>query len=106
MNPPKEPKSFIYPRIYFQDDHPKGRFPCGAAFDHGYSRLRIIYPDGSSQFCCGTYWTYPCWAPDAAFSDYLEIRGKHASAFEALRVMREFDEKHGFPPAIFIGEIK
>lgn len=112
MNKPKEPKRFEYPRMYYQN--PKRPFFCRSlgnilsASDAGKDRLRIIYPDGICEYQANpdffdpdNSFFRPCWAP--VKSDY---EGKFESGKQALIAMRKFDEKHGFGPAIFIGEIK
>ena len=106
MKPPKEPKTWKRPRLYYQ--------PTNHIMT---SRIRIIYPDGSSEWMQDCYWeegSYgPCWATDRVTTNGPEFPGQRASGFygkhktprAALVAMRTYDEIKDWKPAIFCGEL-
>lgn len=86
MKPPKEPKDFRFPRMYV----------CFSLGLDTFSRLRIIEPDGRSNWLngySGSNEGMPCWA----------IPGQ--SAMDAVKSMKEYDLAN-FLTTVFIGEIK
>lgn len=95
MRRPKEPKTFNYPRLYFQ-----------IGFYKGYrGRLRIVYPDGTAEFSWALAMKNP-WGGTPCWLKY-PYRGQLVSTGEkALKLMRRYDKKVGFPAAEFVGEIK
>lgn len=102
MKPPKEPRTWRRPRLYYQEAPGDKRHP---------SRIRIIYPDGKSEW----FWYNsspvevfePCWSESYYKSEtiYGEAFGQDSSPYEALCRMREYDKRNGWPPADFLGEL-
>ncbi len=96
--PPKEPRAFKYPRVYYTDD--------------GTGTIRILYPDGRSERMINHLDAVfgengpvaPCWAPGYAFGK-KHTYGKHVTSKLALKVMREYDAIYGRVPE-FVMEIK
>lgn len=96
----KEPKTFLYPRIYRQE----------GLKDYFYSyslgpRTRIIYPNGRVE-----------WYSDSISKDGLFDKScfaysnhgmkLHTTGEDALIEMRKYDRHNQFNKAEFIGEIK
>ncbi len=80
------------PRLYLQN-----------GFDEDAARIRIIYPDGSSEWLCNgdpekEY--APCWA---AIQPLYHGKGKNRTQQEAIRAMRHYDDIVGWPSAHFLG---
>jgi hypothetical protein len=92
----KQPKTFRRPRLYYQH-----------AVNHKSDRIRIIYPDGRSEWLRDgdpEDTDIPCWAEECRCFNY-EVYGKCKSAKESLRNMRKYDKLCGWPPANFLGEL-
>jgi len=93
MKPPKEPKTWKRPRLYYQPT-------C----DVDRSRIRIIYPDGRSEWNSSGYHVEisfpPCWS-EGIIGEY----GKNETPQAALKAMRVHDRDCGYKPAIFCGEL-
>ena len=84
-----------YPALYYQEGNDKFR---------GYERIRIIYPDGTSEFRDDVMCLYkpgvveavkPCWS-----------NGVKRTFDAQVRAMHKYDVTQGFPPAVFLGDIK
>jgi hypothetical protein len=111
MTPPKEPRTFNYPRMYYQPGTDESTLAVAG------SRVRIIYPDGRAEWCLlSSMKPSHEWA-DGRCDSYNEAYtfeepccylagGGSAYGMVTLRIMREYDERRGFPPAEFLGEIK
>lgn len=86
MKPPKEPRSFKWPRMYVRFGH-----------SADYCRLRIIEPNGRSTWFGSLdgeeYMASPCW-----HRDYMNAK-------QAVEAMKKYDQKYSIE-TIFIGEIK
>ena len=105
MKQPKEPKKWRRPRVYLQ-----------LTDDRENERLRIIYPDGSSEW--SYYHVYfniqkshrPCWSAGCEWiinsqrSWNTYVLGIDTSPQEALRRMRKYDKEMRFPKALYLGE--
>ncbi len=107
MRAPKEPKTWKRPRLYFQE-----------ANDNDESRIRIIYPDGKSEWMVGSdQWengaNATCWSskivrligPEFENQMCEGCYGKDSSPQQALARMCAYDAEMGFEPAIFCGEL-
>lgn len=89
MKPPRPPKQFKYPQLWWQPIY-RGCF----------GRMRILYPNGKTEWSWGVLseaWEhYPCcWNPRRKF------KGN-----DMIKAMNDYDKERGFPRAIFLGEIK
>jgi hypothetical protein len=91
--PPKEPKTFKHPRLYWRED----------GEEEYWQRLRIIYPNGDAEWGCGAYFWYgSCWASRTpCWADPKKIKNGH----EAVRLMKGYDRQCGYE-TIFLGEIR
>lgn len=97
MKKPKEPRAWKYPRLYYQS----------APSYYNRERIRIIYPDGKSEWVDNVSdpdLVYrPCWA---GWKDRVDDYGKNKTPFLALKAMRTYDRTFDWPKADFLGEIK
>ena len=105
----KEPKTFKYPRVYFQEGDDK--YIKRLAYSN---RVRVIYPDGTCEWLCdqnvredGKFYR-PCWGGIGVVSSEGAhgVTGKLRSGPEAVERMKLYDSIEGFLPADFVCEIK
>lgn len=94
---PEEPKSWNYPRLYFQST-------SIAKAD----RIRIIYPNGQSEWLSdgdANEKCTPCWAGYTSCKDGVYVWVCESPGI-ALEQMRRYDRLQKWPPSVFLGEIK
>lgn len=103
MSRPKEPKKFLYPRVYFQP----------TKYITYSNRIRIIEPSGKCSWIGEglEYFHPPCWAADSVknldrWFYFPNNDGFCDSGKEAVRLMKKYDRAIGYRRAIFIGEIR
>ncbi len=104
MKPPKEPKTFKYPCMYYQ---PGMRADAWALSG---PRIRIIYPNGKVEWACCNKLKDSSFHPmmKHTFSSracYMDNIKAH-SGERTLALMRQFDRQNSFPPAEYLGEIR
>ena len=103
----KEPKTFNKPRAYIRVD---GKYKT---FRRGAFRIRIIYPDGVSEWSDGTNLSfgkdgfeayYPCWHKNYQPNNSRIAYNKSLMTAEAaVKAMKKYDKQNGFK-TLFIGE--
>lgn len=75
------------------------------ATDNTVDRLRILYPDGRSQYAWGEhYFMKPCWSRKHE-PNGEEVFGISTNRGIAFRAMRRYDKTLGFKPAEFLGNL-
>lgn len=82
---------------------------------HRGSRLRIVYPDGKSQwksyyleyldleYVQNAPWDWHCYGFLNSIDELLGYYSQFRSPQAAIRAMRKYDKMMGFPPADFLG---
>ncbi len=79
-----------------------------------HDRIRLIYPDGKTEWCDGyysKYWSisdwkdYPCWHKNSELDSTCNIKCKSLmTQKEAIMAMKKYDRNSGYR-SIKIGEL-